>query len=147
MTIKLVDGSHLDHGLSEEQVKYLLETPAPNGEVCVQTIELPPELGTVDCALWGPAMGDDALCDMECYWAKRGDRKGPSRLVDARKRETSLVTIVTGPHGDESCVLFTAYGGPSAPREPFEFAEDDISEDAIKSRVFWSRHALAQEVK
>jgi hypothetical protein len=52
-------------------------------------------------------------------------------------RPSRLVTIVCGPH-DGALVLFTAYGGPEAPREP----ADDPSE---KSRDFWSVHALAAD--
>ena len=46
------------------------------------------------------------------------------------------MTIVCGPHDGHDFVLFTAYGGPQAPREPFE----DKSPEA---RKFWEEHALA----
>jgi hypothetical protein len=57
-------------------------------------------------------------------------------------RPTRQLTIVAGPHGDEPCVLYTAYGGPEAPREP---GDPDIPGHSARdaAAVFWADHALS----
>lgn len=132
--------SHLDHGLTDAQREYLggLEV-SPGDAVVVKTIELPAELGEVPCALYGPTMGDDPVPESEVEYAVRGDRKGESRLVARPARMTNKVTVIAGPHDGMRDVLFTAFGGPAAPREVFECDDDE-------SREFWKEHALAKEV-
>jgi len=39
-------------------------------------------------------------------------------------------------------VLYTAYGGPVAPREPFDRSLDE--EAKAESEKFWAEHALAE---
>lgn len=159
--------SHLDHGLTPAQVEYLLERFAGRDAFFIETIELPPELGTVPCGLYGPTMGDEpvpdadwrscgycgacqfylsgALCSAKtnanggayAYW--RGDRKYHSRVVDRPTRPTNKVTVIAGPHDGAPCVLFTAFGGPAAPQEP----GDPSCKDVEASRAFWAEHALA----
>ena len=129
--------SHLDHNLSEAQLAFVLsQTPTGEG-VQILTVDMPAELGTLECAIYGPSMGDKPVAESDVTYAVRGDRKGESRLVDLPARQSSKVTIVTGPHDGHDWVLFTSYGGPAAPREVFE----DDSPDTVK---FWSEHALAQ---
>lgn len=53
--------SHLDHGLSQPQIDHIFKLFADREEFFTATIELPPELGTAPCALWGPAMGDPEI--------------------------------------------------------------------------------------
>lgn len=121
--------SHLDHGLTEAQIAFILAQPIVGG---VHTIELPEELGTVPCGLYGPVVGDPPVSDTEVTYAARGQRK----LVDRPARPARLVTVVVGPHD----------GGPQAPREPFEFEprDDFKSLDHIASEAFWKEHALAR---
>jgi hypothetical protein len=137
MSIKRHKDSHLDHALTEAQIQYILGLSAPEGTVNVQTVELPAELGTVPCGLFGPCMGDAPVSDSEVEMVTRGNRKGASRTVAREPRQVRQVTVITGPHDGEPCVLFTAFGGPSAPREPFE-------DDSEESRKFWAEHALAR---
>jgi len=144
MSITKHADSHLDHALTEAQVEFVLSLPAKAGEVTVQTVELPDGLGLVPCGLYGPTMGDAPVTDSEVEMVVRGDRKGESRLVGRSPRLQRKVTVISGPHDGDSCVLFTAFGGPQAPREPFEFAADDDSDAAQESRKFWSEHALAK---
>lgn len=56
--IKLDGVSHLDHHLTPQQIEYVLSVMRDVTGFVIQAITLPPELGTVPCALWGPAMGD-----------------------------------------------------------------------------------------
>lgn len=145
MSIKRHKDSHLDHALTDAQVDFVLGLSAKEGELTIQTVELPEELGTVPCGLFGPVMGDAPVTDSaDVEWRVRGNRKGESRTVSRAPRQVRTVTVISGPHDGESCVLFTAFGGPQSPREPFEFADDDQSDAAQESRKFWAEHALAR---
>jgi len=145
MTITKHNDSHLDHSLTDAQVAFILDLPAKEGELCIQTVELPAELGEVPCALYGPLMGDEPVPDAEVRLEARGGREGSSRLVERPVRPCRKVTVISGPHDGLPCVLFTAFGGPQAPKEPFEFGVNDLSPDACSSREFWSKHALAAD--
>lgn len=146
--------SHVDHNLSPAQLDYLLDRFATRDTFFLETIELPPELGTVPCALWGPTMGDPPVPEEEVLHARRGARSWPSRLTTRPPRPTRLVTVIAGPHEEPctpcdecvggrrtyACVLYTAFGGPSAPQEP----GDPGCKDLAASSAFWNAHALAR---
>lgn len=143
MSITRHADSHVDHELTPAQLEFVLSR-RPEGEgVQVFTVAMPAKLGTLPCSLYGPAEGDSPIAESDVTYAVRGERKGSSRLVSKPVRITSLVTIVTGPHDGHDWVLFTSYGGSAAPREPFEFADDDAGPDAVASRDYWAVHALA----
>lgn len=192
--------SHVDHDLVDDQIRYLLDRFADRRTFFLETVELPSELGTVPCGLWGPTMGDPPVPEDEIVYAPRGERPWPSRLVSRPVRPTRWVTVIAGPHeeacptchgegtcrggegpsnkdatghgnspgrrddhdddrdascrGDGAqgavprceggklryaCVLYTAFGGPSAPQEP----EDPGCRDPAASSTFWRDHALA----
>jgi hypothetical protein len=137
MSIKKHKDSHLDHSLTPAQVEFILGLNAKEGELTIQTVELPEELGTVPCGLYGPCMGDEPIADDEVVMEVRGNRAGPSRLIERPTRPTRQLTVISGPHDGEPCVLFTSFGGPQAPREPFE-------DDSEESLAFWKEHALAK---
>lgn len=139
MSIELHNDSHLDHNLTQAQIDFVLALDAADGALTVQTVELPAELGSVPCALYGPSMGDDPIPESCVSYAVRGGRAGESRLIDKGSRASRLITVISGPHDGRGCVLFTAFGGPQSPREPFE----DTGEE---SRAFWAAHALAGRV-
>ena len=75
----------------------------------------------------------------EAMWGVRGGRAWASRLCRRPAVRTRQVTVIAGPHGAEPCVCFTAYGGPRAPREPWD--APDAEREA--SLAFWAEHALA----
>lgn len=139
MTIKQIPEPHVDHNLSTAQLLFVLAQEAPAGEVTVQTLEFPVELGTVPCGLIGPAMGDSPVPEEVVIYRVRGERKGVSRMVAGHLRQTRIVTVVSGPGPDDNqpCVLYTAYGGPAAPRELFE-------DDSTEAAEFWAEHALCE---
>lgn len=110
--------SHVDHGLTEAQLHYLLDRFTTCNAFFLETITLPEDLGTVPCGLWGPAMGDGPISESSVDYARRGDRAWRSRLVDRPTRPTRQVTVIAGPHDGSPCVLFTAFGGPPTPQEP-----------------------------
>ena len=139
MTITKHQDSHCDHALTEEQVAWVLsQDPSQHGQGAVRvfTLPLPEELGTVPCGLYGPAMGDEPVPEAEVLYVVRGARAGGSRLVDRPARQVREVTIIAGPHDGHEWVLFTAFGGPAAPKEPFEDGGD---------ADFWGEHALSGE--
>lgn len=132
--------SHVDHGLTEAQLDYLLQRFADRGAFFIETITLPLELGTVPCGIYGPLVGDAAVHDDAVIYARRGDRTWDSRLIDRPAREQRQVTVIAGPHDGHACVLYTAFGGPAAPQEP----GDPGCKDPAESAAFWRDHALAR---
>lgn len=139
--IKIIPESHVDHGLTPGQLAAALALVEPGEGVTVATVELPEGLGTAPCAIRGPIVGDEPITEDVAIRGVRGERAGASRLVLMPCRRSRLVTVVVGPHGDEPCVLYTAYAGPEAPREPWDPSLDAVS--ARESDAFWSEHALA----
>lgn len=159
--------SHVDHGLNAAQLHYLLDRFVERRAFFVETLELPNELGTVPCALWGPAMGDPAISEDEVIYIPRGQRSWSSRLVNRPMRPMRQITVIAGPHDElcpicqgprgtsdphcpeklceggrlrHACVLYTAFGGPLAPQEP----GDPDCKDLATSVAFWREHALAK---
>lgn len=132
--------SHVGHGLTEGQLQYLLNHFADRNTFFVETIELPDQLGTVPCGLWGPIMDDPPVDETEVRYEQRGDRVWTSRLVERSTRATRKVTVIAGPHEEHPCVLYTAFGGPASPQEP----GDPGCKDPAASAAFWREHALAK---
>lgn len=136
----VVEASHVDHGLSQAQLDFLLERFADRSAFFIETVELPADLGTVPCGLHGPIFGDEPVPDSEVRIEVRGTRAWSSRLCDREPRPVRTVTVICGPHGDHPCVLYTAFGGPLAPQEP----GDPSCKDVDASKAFWSVHALSR---
>jgi len=134
-TLRVASASHLDHGLSDEQLAWLLAraeehlllyqayTDDPPPPVLTLTLTLPESLGTVPCGLHGPAMGDAPLLEGDVTYAKRGQRGGQSRLCARPPQQVRKVSLIAGEHDGHRWVLYTAFGGPIAPREPFDLDE------------------------
>lgn len=131
--MKIIQLSHLDHGLSSAQVEFIQKRFADRDAFFIESFDLPEELGTVRCALYGPAMGDDPICDdmPETYetsgldnanpdliFAKRGSRTYPSRiLMGVSSRPTRTVTVIAGPLKEKcsDCYgsgLYSHFDGP-----------------------------------
>ena len=132
--------SHVDHGLTEVQEKYILDLFADKNEFFIATIDLPQDLGTVACGLYGPIMGDDPISETDVVHEHRGTRAWTSRLVERPMRPTQKITVIGGPHEEHACILYTAFGGPLAPQEP----GDPGCKDPAASATFWREHALAK---
>jgi len=138
--MKIVKDSHLDHGLSKEVVEFILDYFKNKDGFFIESVDLPNEIGTVPCGLYGPIMGDDAVAESEVVYEARNGRSYTSRMVEKPFRQVRTVTVIAGPHEGESCVLYTAFGGPLAEQEP----GDPSCKDLEKSKQFWSAHALAR---
>lgn len=137
--MKLHKESHLDHGLTPEQVAHVVSLFADRSAFFIETIELPESLGTARCDLYGPLVGLPAVPESEVRYEKRGARTWESRLIEcAYPRTSRMVTVIAGPHDGEPCIVYTMYGGPLAPQEP----GDPGCKDVDASREFWSKHAL-----
>ena len=139
--MKIVKESHVDHGLSQAQVDWLVTRFADRKAFFIESVELPAELGTVPCGLYGPKMGDVAVGEGEVVYQRRGVRENESRMVKRPARPTSTVTVIAGPHEDLSCILYTAFGGPLTPKEPGDLSVTPSERD--ESVAFWAVHALA----
>lgn len=130
--------SHVDHGLSPAQLQFLLERFSDRDAFLIETVDLPPEFGTVPCTLAGPILGELAVPEQLVVYRTRGSRTWASRCVIGTPRQVRMVTVIAGPHDGHACVLFTAYGGPLAPQEP----DDPGCKDVPASKAFWREHAI-----
>lgn len=146
-TIVILPESHVDHLTPEQLGTVLTLTPTVTREVgnrTIATYELPESAGTVLCGLYGPAMGDEPVREHEVHYAPRGTRPNSSRLVHRPPRPTRTVTLISGPHRGFSRVLYTVFGGPEAPREPWDMGLE-TAEEIEESGAFWREHALSAE--
>ena len=141
--MKITEDSHMDHALGETHKAFLLARFGDRTEFFIETVVLPGPLASLPCGLHGPVMGDEPVPDAECSSEVRGNRKGPSRMCDRPVRLVRTLTVIGGPHKDEPCILYTAFGGPSTPREPWD---ETLSTEAQKqeARAFWAQHALSR---
>lgn len=142
----ITERSHLDHGLAEEAIAYILGRFHDRDSFFIESIELPESVGgSAGCALYGPAMSDSPIGEDEVQLRRRGDREYMSRMIDKPMRPTRTITVIAGPTDEERCILYTAFGGPVAPREP---GDPDLVDpaDIEESAKFWSEHALSLEV-
>ena len=138
--MKRIEESHVDHGLSDEQLAHVMELFKDKDAFFIETIELPEELGTVPCGLHGPVMGDEPVAEDEVSYKPRNGRPYDSRLCPRESRQVRQVSVIAGPNGDDPCVLYTAFGGPVAPQE----LGDEGCRDIDESKKFWAEHALSE---
>lgn len=141
MSIEIIAESHTDH-VTEAHLAFIRERFADRDGFFIETVELPPELPALRCDLHGPEAGSEAVTDAEARMERRPGREWDSRVCDREPTETRQMTVIAGPHGESPVVLFTAFGGPCAPREP---SDPDIAseEERERSEAFWRLHALS----
>jgi len=132
--------SHTDH-VSPETLEHVLERFAGRDGFFIETFELPDGRPPLPCALYGPDVGDAPVTDAECVMRARPGRAYQSRTVPRPARPTRTCTVIAGPYAGSPCVLFTAFGGPCAPKE---LGDPNLKpEERPASEAFWARHALA----
>ena len=141
--LTITKDSHLDHGLSTDHIAYierLIDGRIASGDmtpgVNVVELVLPPSMPGLHTALYSD------VPETEVTYAVRGARKCASRVVDRPMRWTRWCTVVVGPSEGNPHVLYTAYGGKAAPREPGDPSLATL-EEWQASKAFWSTHALA----
>lgn len=139
--MQITSDSHVDHDLSPDHLDWLLQRFQDRDGFFIETVELPAHLSPVACGLHGPEMGDAPVPDAEVRMVVRGNRKGPSRLCSRPPRMTRQLTVIAGPHDGLPCVMYTAFGGPVAPKEPWDPSLDDAGRAA--SEAFWAQHCLS----
>jgi len=133
--------SHLDHGLSPEHVALLLNLFASREGFFIETVEIPEGLPSLDCGLYGPIVGDPPIPDADVTMSRRGGREGLSRTIDRPYRPSRLLTVIAGTREDGGpTILYTAFGGPLAPREPWDPLNNET--ERAESKAFWAQHAL-----
>jgi hypothetical protein len=134
--------SHLDHDMTLGLVSYLLQTFGERDGFFIDNLVIPREFDPVACGLHGPIVGDAPIPEDECSHQVRGNRKYTSRICERPSRTTRAMTVIAGPHGKHSCILYTVFGGPLAPKEPGDPSlEDKNREESIR---FWKEHALSR---
>jgi hypothetical protein len=147
--------SHLDHALTADHIRWLLNLHRDRDAFFIATLTLPEHLPSLPCALRGPVVGDLPVLDEDTTMRVRDGRAWPSRMCAFRGRPQSArtsasavagrtsrtITIIGGPAAGLPCVLYTAFGGPLAPRE---LGDPSLPEgERAAAAAFWSEHALA----
>ena len=131
---------HNDHDITEDQMDFVqgyLKSMKDGFFIC--EIDLPVAYGTVPCALYGPACGDEPVSEDEVFYSNRGlDREWEDRMVNKPTRPCTKVQAIGIREGSQF-TIFTVYGGPLAPQHP----EDPSNQDPEASKEFWAEHALA----
>ena len=141
--MKITEESHLDHGLTPDHIALIKERFGSREGFFIETIEIPEPLDSLQCGLWGPYMGDKPLKEPEeAYYVHRGERPYMSRMTYLPPRPTRYLTVIGGPHEGDT-ILYTAFGGPAAPREPGDPSLANDDEALAESRAFWAEHALS----
>jgi len=135
-------------------LNHVLKTFADRDGFFIETIELPPELGPLSSALYGPEMGDAPVEDgPDVFMGQRQGRDNPTRFIKRVSRPTQRCTVIAGPNkgkdgnviAGQECVLYTLYGGPCAPREPGD-PTIQTDEERASSEAFWAGHALSEDL-
>lgn len=136
--------SHLDHGLTSRHLMFILNRFRDRDGFFADTVELPDDLEDLVCGLHGPVMGDAPIDDRDVMMRKRFGRTHESRILFGGKlRKTRILTVIAGPAEGGMCVLYTAHGGPLAPREPGDASIAPDSRELAESIAFWREHALS----
>lgn len=132
---------HADHGVLDSHMAVITNLFQEAGDgFLLRTVELPAGCPDLMSGLHGPLAGDEPVPSSEVRWARRGERPGLSRLCDRRPRPTRLMTVI-GTREGEAVKVFTAYGGPCAPRE---ITDPSLPPEAAEEAAqFWALHALS----
>ena len=142
--------SHIDHGIGSEVLADILKHFEDRTGSFIATVNLKDVtslVSEVPCSLIGPATYNTPVSEEEVIYKPRPGQSYSSRLLkDGDKQATSsdVVTIICGEHDGNPCVLFTAFGGPLAPKEPGDPTLKPEEREA--SEKFWKEHALAVSV-
>lgn len=133
---------HADHGVAEETLAWAVAQVVPG--FFARTFELPPGAPDLLNSLYGPASGDAPVGEEEVLRRHRSPDRPLSRMVRRPSRPTRLLTVIgIAPMTGEEAVIYTAYGGPMASREPGDASLVLGSPEHQEAVAFWATHALA----
>ena len=134
--------AHADHGLEQSHLAFIdTLLKGWDGTFVIMHEDLPDECPSLLSGLYGPAAGDEPVAEEHVFYEKRGNRPGPSRIIEMPERPCRKLVVIAGP-GREETMIFTAYGSPAqAPREWWDVSMKP--HEAIVAATFWSQHALA----
>jgi hypothetical protein len=138
----VVPETHLDHALSAGHIRFIFDLFKDRNSFFLETVELPASLPPLPCSLRGPAVGLPPVPDAEVVMKARNGRAWPSRMMlgSWAPLDVHTMTVIAGPGAGHLCVLYTAYGGPAAPREPGDPSLQGA--ELVASEAFWAKHAL-----
>lgn len=138
---------HDDHNLEEAHLEVIDSALKDAGSATFVAIlvPLPGSVPSLPSLLYGPACGDDPVPEAHVWYFRRGERKGPSRMVARPPRMVRRMVIVAARDADGGgWRVFTAYGSQVlAPREWWDRSMNE--EEAHEAFLFWKDHALASE--
>jgi len=146
--LTITSASHLDHNATVGHLAFILKHFGDRTGFFAETVQFPRvDLPALPCSLRGPAVGLDPVPDNHVVMQTRPGRSYPSRVIlPAYMPEwhwdlpTNRLTVIAGPHEGLPCMLYTAFGGPLAPKEP---GDPSLSNDErAASEAFWAFHAL-----
>ena len=139
--------SHLDHDVPWSVLMHLLGLFAEKNGFFTATVDLKSKGYDFPCSLIGPITRFDIVTEDQVFYKNRGDRTYQSRCVPINKygvKKTSLLTVIAGPYEDIPCMLYTAFPGPSAPKEVNDPSMNE--KERFFAEQFWKEHALAVDV-
>ena len=138
---------HNDHGITKKQLEFIQKNKEllglPNGTLIKKIIQLPKEIGTVKEALYGPKAGDNPIAEKDVFYINRGNRKGPTRMINKATRLTSTICVI----GIKNGPAFTMYGTQSDKPSPMEIWDNKMNFLSNKEQTeiieFWKEHAIS----
>ena len=134
---------HADHGLAVEHHRLIDTMMEDQSGFFIEALPLGELSGTLQSALYGPSCGDEPVGEDEVEYVKRGDRRGPSRLIDRPTRPADHMVVI-GIAGDDPKV-FTAYGSIGDRIAPREWWDSGMKpSEAAEAAAFWMCHALSK---
>lgn len=135
-TTNTITWMHKDHGLQAAHIEVAEQLCRERSGFFIVTVSV---FDPLPCRLYGPIMGDPPVAAEDTYMAQRSPDRPMSRLVRWPTRVDARMTVI----GEGPDVIYTAFGGPVAPREPGDPTLSDT--DRAESEAFWRAHALAEQ--
>ena len=142
--MKIINGVSHTHGLNAPILAFIEATFGNREAFFLETVEVPAEIAEGLDYLHGPTKGDTEIPESECFYAQRNGRAGNTRFTTREPRKTNKLTVIGGPEkGYDGCILYTAFWGERAMREPFDPDIAGNAEQIAASTAFWATHALS----
>lgn len=134
---------HADHALDVDHL-HIVETVVRKAEgFFIEVIELPESCASLQCALYGPSVGDEPVAEVDVEYVHRAERVGPSRLVNRPTRPCRRMVVIGV--GGEHPSVYTAYGTQADSASPREWWDPTMTPaEAIVAAKYWNEHALAR---